>query len=210
VNALFAPLSSRPIVNRVAAIYRRAVVLATALLVSLAVIPAHAFTIEHSEARYADKHFQYELIVTLDAPLERVNEVLRDYDEYPSLNERILSSKVLSRPERDVAMLETTVKVCFGPFCRNVTRVERVVESKSGLLAVADPDRSDVKSMETRSELTTAHHGTTRVKYVTDVVPAFWVPPLGGRRMLLKMLESETSDLFINVEKKAKSAPNTP
>jgi hypothetical protein len=176
---------------------------AAALLVWAA--PASAFTIEHSEARYADKHFKYELTVTLDAPIDRVNEVLRDYDDYPSLNERILSAKVLSRPERDVALLETTVKVCLGPFCRNVTRVERVLESRYVMLAIADPKRSDVKSGETRSELSPTVQGT-RVKYVTDVVPDFWVPAIGGRHMMLKLLESETSDLFMNVEKKAQQA----
>jgi hypothetical protein len=165
--------------------------------------PASAFTIEHSEARYADKHFKYELTVTLDAPIDRVNEVLRDYAEYPSLNERILSANVLGRPERDVALLETTVKVCLGPFCRNVTRVERVLESRYVMLAIADPKRSDVKSSETRSELSPALHGATRVKYVTDVVPGFWVPAIGGRHMMLKLLESETSDLFMNVERRA-------
>jgi hypothetical protein len=174
--------------------------------------PASAFTIEHSEARYSDKHFKYELTVTLDAPIDRVNEVLRDYDEYPSLNERILSAKVLSRPEHDVALLETTVKVCLGPFCRNVTRVERVLESRYVLLAIADPNRSDVISGETRSELSPTLHGATRVKYVTDVVPDFWVPAVGGRRMMLKLLESETSDLFMNVERRAQQAekPTTP
>lgn len=173
--------------------------------------PASAFTIEHSEARYAEKHFKYELTVTLDAPIDRVNEVLRDYSDYPSLNERILSAKVLSRPERDIAVLETTVKVCLGPFCRNVTRVERVLESRYVMLAIADPDRSDVKSGETRSELTATVSGT-RVKYVTDVVPDFWVPALGGRHMMLKLLESETSDLFKNVEKRAQqpARPATP
>lgn len=174
--------------------------------------PASAFTIEHSEARYAEKHFRYELTVTLDAPIDRVNEVLRDYGDYPSLNARILSAKVLSRPERDVALLETTVKVCLGPFCRNVTRVERVLESRYVLLAIADPNRSDVKSGETRSELSSTLQGATRVKYVTDVVPDFWVPAIGGRHMMLKLLESETSDLFMNVEKKAQQAaePTTP
>ena len=168
--------------------------------------PVSAFTIEPTEARYADKHFKYELTVTLDAPLDRVNEVLRDYAQYPSLNDRILSAKILGRPERDVTRLETTVKVCLGPFCRNVTRVERVLESRYVLLAIADPKRSDVKSGETRSELSPALHGATRVKYVTDVVPDFWVPAVGGRRMMLKLLESETSDLFMNVEKRAQEA----
>ncbi|MBL8270396.1 hypothetical protein [Steroidobacter sp.] len=171
---------------------------------------AHAFTIEHSEARYADKHFHYELIVTLDAPIERVDEVLRNYPDYPSLNARILSSNILERPAPDQVTLETTVEVCFGWFCRNVTRVETVQESKHVLLAVADPERSDVKFSETRSELTSAHHGSTRVRYVTDVVPGFWVPPMGGRRMLLKMLESETRELFMSVEQKARDTEPAP
>lgn len=176
----------------------------------LSALPASAFTIEHSEARYVDKQFRYELVVTLDAPIDRVNSVLRDYADYPSLNQRILSSKVLSHPEQDVTTLETTVEVCLGPFCRNVKRVERVHESKYTMLAIADPERSDIKFGETRSELTQALHGTTRVKYVTSVEPAFWVPALGGRRMMLKLLETETSDLFMNVEKKARQSQLAP
>jgi uncharacterized membrane protein len=167
---------------------------------------AGAFNIEHSEARYVDKHFRYELVVTLDAPIDRVDEVLRNYADYPSLNHRILSSSVLDRPAPDVVTLETTVELCFGWFCRNVTRVERVEESKYRLLAVADPERSDVKFSETRSELSPGLHGITRVKYVTNVVPGFWVPPVGGRRMLLRKLETETRDLFMSVEQKAKQS----
>jgi len=178
-----------------------------ALLVLAVALPARAFTVERSEARYADERFQYELVVRLDAPIDKVDEVLRDYSKYPSLDDRILTSKVLARPAEDVVMLETTVRFCLGPFCRNVKRVERVEESKYVLLAVADPTRSDVEFGETRSELTPALHGTTRVKYVTSVVPGFWVPAVGGRRMMLKTLERATSDLFMNVEKKANPAP---
>jgi uncharacterized membrane protein len=182
---------------------------AAALLLSAPA--ARAFNIEHSEARYVDKHFRYELVVTLDAPIDRVDAVLRDYADYPALNRRILSSNVLERPAADVVILETKVEVCFVWFCRNVTRVERVQESKYALLAVADPERSDVKFGETRSELTPDHHGATRVTYVTNVVPDFWVPVVGGRRMLLRMLENETRDLFMNVEQKAQGpAPVSP
>jgi hypothetical protein len=191
----------RPVIAPLLARSRPVAMLTAALL--LQSLPARAFTIEHSEARYADKRFHYELVVTLDAPIDRVDEVLRTYTDYPALNRRILNAAVLERPAEGVVTLETTVKVCFGPFCRNVKRVERVQESKYVLLAVADPERSDVKFSETRSELSPALHGSTRVKYVTSVVPDFWVPPLGGRRMMLKMLETETSDLFMNVEAKA-------
>ncbi|HEY0943392.1 MAG TPA: hypothetical protein VGE08_25125 [Steroidobacter sp.] len=182
-----------------------------ALAVLLSASPAHAFTIERSEARYVEKHFTYELVVTLDAPIERVNEVLRNYADYPSLNERILEAKVLDRPAPGEVMIETTVEVCFGWLCRDVNRVERVQEAEYSLVAIADPTRSDVKFSETRSQLMPAHQGATRVQYVTNVVPGFWVPPLGGRRMMLKMLETETRHLFMSVERKAKqSQPDDP
>lgn len=199
---MVSPLHIFPARRTAAAISRQHILLAAALLLSASA--ARAFTIEHSEARYVEKHFRYELIVTLDAPIDRVDEVLRNYAEYPSLNSRILSAKVLERAAPDVVTLETTVEVCFGWFCRDVTRVERVQESKYVLLAVADPERSDVRFSQTRSELSPGHHGGTRVKYVTNVVPGFWVPPLGGRRMLLKTLETETRDLFMSVEQKAR------
>lgn len=185
----------------------RHALLAAALFLSASA--ASAFDIERSEARYIDKHFRYELVVTLDAPIDRVDEVLRDYTDYPSLNHRILEAKILERPAPDVVTLETTVEVCFGWFCRNVTRVERVQESKYKLLAVADPERSNVKFSETHSELSAGLHGATRVKYVTNVVPGFWVPPLGGRRMLLRALENETRDLFMSVERKAQGPTAT-
>lgn len=182
--------------------------LVAALLLSASA--AHAFNIERSEARYVEKHFRYELVVTLDAPIDRVDEVLRNYADYPSLNHRILDAKVLDRPEPNVVTLESTVEVCFGFFCRNVKRVERVQESKHALLAVADPERSDVKFSETRSELSPGLHGATRVRYVTNVVPGFWVPAVGGRRMMLRMLESETRDLFMSVEEKAREPAPAP
>ena len=74
---------------------------------------AAAFEIEHSETRYADKRYQCDLNVRLDAPPDKVQAVLRDYEKYPSLDTRILQARVLERPAPNVAMLETTLRVCF-------------------------------------------------------------------------------------------------
>ena len=48
--------------------------------------------------------------------------------------------------------------------------------------------------------------GRTRVSYRTSIVPDFWIPPFAGRRWLLKTLEDATTDLFRNVEAKAKAS----
>jgi len=172
---------------------------------ALTALPAHAFEIERSEARYADKRYEYELVATIDAPIDRVTAILRDYEHYPDLDARILTAKVLERTSSDVLTLSTTLRACFGPICRNVRRVERVEESPEGLAAIADPSRSDVRFGETRTVLSTV--GTrTKVTYHTSITPGFWVPAIVGRRLMLSTLESATTDLFMNVEMRAKSA----
>jgi hypothetical protein len=172
-------------------------------------LAAHALDIERSHAVYTNKHYQYELVAILDAPVDRVQAVLRDYEDYKDLDPRILEARVIARPAAYVAILETTVRACFGPFCRNVKRVERVEESPLGLSAKADPDRSEVKFGETRVMLSVTE-GRTRVSYRTSIVPDFWIPPFPGRRWMLRTLEESTTNLFRGVEKRARALGEHP
>jgi Polyketide cyclase / dehydrase and lipid transport len=172
--------------------------------ISLRAGAAGAFEIEHSETRYVNKRYQCDLNVRLDAPLDRVEAVLRDYEKYPSLDTRILEARVIDRPAANVAMLETKLRLCLGWFCRNVNRVERVEESQHALAATADPSRSDVKYGETHLQLAPGEHGGTLVRYSTSITPGFWTPSVFGRRWMLRTLEDATTDLFMNVEMKAR------
>lgn len=165
---------------------------------------AGAFEIQHSETRYADRRYQCELNIRLDAPLDKVEAVLRDYEKYPALDARILEARVIDRPAPHVATLETTLRVCMGWFCRNVKRVERVEESQHALAASADPSRSDVKYGETRMQLLPGENGGTIVHYRTSITPAFWIPSVVGRRWMLRTLQDATGALFMNVETKAR------
>ena len=164
--------------------------------------PSHALTIERAESRYVEEYYQFEMVATLNAPPERVEAVLRDYANYTELDKRILESRVLARPSPYAAILETTVRACFGPFCRNVKRVERVEEAPLELKAVADPARSDVTFGETHTMLSVTS-GRTRVSYRTSITPSFWVPAIAGRRWLLNTLGDATIELFKNVEQRA-------
>ena len=174
-------------------------------LLALQITPdAQALTIEYSNARYVDKHYEFELTALIDAPVDRVQAVLRDYEAYKQLDPRILEARVVARPEPYSAILQTTLHVCFGPFCRNVRRLERVEEAPLQLSATTDPAHSDVKFGETRMKLSVSD-GKTRVSYQTSIVPNFWIPPFTGRRWLLNTLADGTIDLFRQVERKARS-----
>ena len=167
---------------------------------------ACAFEIERSETSYTDRRYQCDLSIRLDAPLDKVEAVMRDYEKYPALDGRILQARVIGRPAPNVKMLETTLRMCLGWFCRNVHRIERVEESQHALVARADPNRSDVKFGETHLQLAPGEQGGTQVTYSTSITPGFWIPSMIGRRWMLRTLEDASTDLFMNVEMEAKGA----
>jgi hypothetical protein len=182
----------------------------TALLCTLPFLPAFghsacALETEYVDSTFAEKQFRCEVVALLDAPASAVEAVLRDYEQYPSLDARILEARVLERPTQNTATLETTLRACFGPFCRKVRRVEEVAESPLGLAAITDPSRSDIRFGETHTSIEAVGDSQTRITYRTSIVPGFWVPALGGRRWMLKTLEDATLTLFENVESRAQS-----
>lgn len=164
---------------------------------------AQALDIQHSQAVYVDREYRYELTAVIDAPIDYVEPVLRDYEGYKALDARILEAHVLDRPSEHVATLATTLRACFGPICRNVKRVEQVEEMPHGLTATTDPARSDMKFGETKMQLENIDAGQTRVNYQTRLSPDFWIPALIARRLMLETLEDATLELFRNVERKA-------
>lgn len=174
-----------------------------ALLGVLCAHSAQALEIVRAESTYHDREYRVVLELVLQAPTHKVQSVLRDYANYPSLDASILESKVLSRPDANTAMLYTRLRACSGLFCRTVKRVERVEESPLQLLAVVAPEQSDVISGSTRTVLVSSNE-ITRVFYQTSVVPKFWVPSLVGRPLMLRTLREASLDLFRHVETRAK------
>lgn len=162
----------------------------------------HALEIEKIDSKFADKHYQLVLVTVIDAPLEKVQTILRDYTNYPKLDPRILEASVLGRPAPQELLLYTKLRACFGVICRNVKRVERVVEREHELQAVVLPEQSDATSGETLTVLT-ALGSRTRVSYSTKIAPGFWVPTVIGRPLMLRTLREASVDLFNHVEKQA-------
>ena len=99
----------------------------------------------------------------------------------------------------------TSLRACYGPFCRTVKRVERVLEQIHELRAATIPEKSDVTFGETFTQLSNAGP-RTRVIYRTAVSPDFWIPRFVGRRIMLNTLQDATLTLFSNVEKRAHEA----
>jgi hypothetical protein len=180
------------------------------IALTLLLLPAFGHTAcaleaETISSEYVEREFRCEMVAFIDAPVAAVEAVLRDYEAYPELDARILQARVIERPTPTSAMLETTLRACFGPFCRRVRRVEEVQETPNALSAVTDPARSDVMFGETHTSIEAIDATRTRIVYRTSIIPGFWVPAIGARGWMLRTLEEATVTLFKNVESRAQA-----
>lgn len=177
--------------------------LGAALLALGAAANCCAFETQRADARYEARQYRVELELVLDARVQDVAAVLRDYEHYTALSGSILEAKVLERAAPDVVTLYTKLRACTGLFCRTVKRVERVQESALELRAEALPAQSEVEFGSTLTQLEDVG-GRTRVRYQTAVTPKFWVPAFIGRPLMLRTLKDISIDLFRRVEARAK------
>ena len=161
-----------------------------------------ALDVTHADAQYVNEKFRLDLTVVVNAPLAQVETVLRDYARYPALDERIVEAKVLERVSDSRVLLFTKLRACSGVFCRTVNRVEQVDERFGELTAQVLPDRSDMLAGTTHTVLT-AEGSRTRIAYMTELSPNFWVPSIFGRSLMLRTLREASIELFRNVEKQA-------
>jgi hypothetical protein len=164
--------------------------------------PGCALEVQQLQVQFQDDEYRLTLIALLAAPLPAVESVLRNYAQYPQLDDRILTAQVLSRSSASKLELQTRIKVCFSFLCRKVERVERVEERPGELLATVIPERSDAERGSTHAQLT-AQGEYTRVVYATAIKPKFWVPALLGRSMMLHSMREATVTLFQRIEQRA-------
>jgi hypothetical protein len=176
-----------------------------ALLLALGLVssPAQALSPVTLDATVAGGVYRVTFDAVIDAPIDRVADVLVDFVAYAALDPRIRSSQVIGTAVDGAPLVKTRIRACAGFFCRDIRRVERVTVGDGVLVATALPEKSDVRRSVARTEWR-AEGSRTRIRYEAEFVPDFWVPSLIGRRYAVRALKNSTLQLFDNVEKRAR------
>jgi hypothetical protein len=178
--------------------------LVIALLLALVLFAsaARALSPVTLDATVAGGVYRVTFDAVLDAPIDRVANVLYDFVGYAALDPRIRSAELLGSAADGTPLLRTRIRACAAFFCRDVRRVERITVGDGLLVATALPGKSDVRSSVARTEWW-AEGGRTRVRYEAEFVPDFWVPTLVSRRYAAPMLRESVLAIFRNVEERA-------
>ncbi len=146
-------------------------------------------------------HYRVVVDARLDASAEAVLRVLTDFDHLDRLNQDILESQVIGRPAPGRSRVRTLSKVCVALFCKRLLQVQDVERQANGdLVAVMVPRLSDFRSGRASWHFT-AEGGGTRMHFVSDMEPAFWVPPLIGPWLIQRALRREARRTLANLDR---------
>lgn len=143
-------------------------------------------------------HIYFEIL--LDAPKNRVYDVLSDYRNMQELSPGIIRSEVLSGEAGDNAEIDLTLKPCVWILCRKMRKMSNVTINAYGAIVYTTiPESSDFKKGREQVIIkATRNPGETRVTYNASLEPDFFVPPLIGSWLIRKHVRQ---NLEISIER---------
>ncbi|CAN5217123.1 hypothetical protein BH24PSE2_BH24PSE2_02840 [soil metagenome] len=173
-----------------------------ALLVLLVVVwlPVQAAEIHYVDVDRDGTRYYFDSETIFHAPLASVYAVLTDYDDFKRISRVFTHTRFLEPVTDGVGIIYTRARGCILFFCRTVVRVERLeLDPMSEIVAIADPERSDVKYSRAHWQFEETDRGT-RVRYRMEMEPDFWVPPVLGPWMLKRSLTSNGEEVVARIE----------
>ncbi len=160
-----------------------------------------------SEVRREGDNFLIQLEMQIEAPRDRVYQLLTDYDHLQQLSETIVKSRRLSG-QGEQTRVEIITEGCVLFYCRTIRQVQTATELGRGYLKLIDDEQqSDFQYGRTLWHITAENNGLTRVTLSADMQPRFWVPPIIGTTLFRHKLLKESAALINNLEQRANHEP---
>ncbi len=166
-------------------------------------ILAAAAHIELLEVQRREDLFLLQLNARLNAPVDVVWHILTDYPGLHRLSAAVLESRVLDGGTAAYPLVHTRSHVCVWIFCKDIEHTQRMRRiSQDRLEADSVAQSSDFTYGYTRWVLTHDASGT-RFELVTELRPAFWVPPLIGPLLVESGLRRTALEALQGLEREA-------
>ena len=130
--------------------------------------------------------------------------MVTDHDHLFLLNDIVLESTLLTRPDAPVKKRRVVMHICILFFCRNMKLVESLQEiGGNELIATVVPAESDFRSGKTEWRIMPAGAAQSRLQLHSTFQPGFWVPPVIGPWLIRKKMEQEISVMMQRLEQYA-------
>lgn len=152
-----------------------------------------------------DQRYAVDIDARFNAPMERLRVLLTDYPNLSRINDSIVRSTVLERVSAQQHKLRIEAHVCAGIFCKDLVQVQDVSVLPDGsILATTLAPESDFRYGIARWQFWNEVNGT-RMRFHSEIEPAFWVPPIIGPWLIQRALQAETLKSVANLERLAET-----
>ncbi|MDV3238823.1 MAG: SRPBCC family protein [Gammaproteobacteria bacterium] len=151
-----------------------------------------------SGGRYA-----VEVEVRFDAPTARLRALITDYAHLDRINDAIRRSEILAVNGPRQHRVRTESWVCVGLFCKRIVQIQDVDVLPGGdVVATLLPEGSDFSYGRAQWQFL-PEAGGTRMRFRSEIEPAFWVPPFIGPWLVKRALEAEALKSVASLERLA-------
>ena len=161
-----------------------------------------AGSVNKSYVDYDGNEYHLNLIMSINAPSNKVWQLLTDYKNLQKVNPVIQQSQVLKRAK--ATRVKVISKGCIWFFCRTITQVQDIRDLGRGFLVISEVEgKSDFASGYTMWHVIPQQHGT-RVTIRAKLKPDFWIPPFIGPWLFQDALVQQGETVINNLEKLAR------
>lgn len=144
--------------------------------------------------------YHIEVDVSVSIPLSYARDYLTDYERLYRVNDAIEESRILQVLSSSVHRVYTRTNACILFFCLNLISVQDITQHDDKHLSahiLPEPSMFDKGEIT----LTMSQVGNvTRLKFIADIVPKFWVPPIIGEWIIAWKLKGESLESMYNME----------
>lgn len=167
--------------------------------------PAYASSAESILVEQLNGSYHVRMQFEVNAPPERVREILTDYDHLNAINPKIVASHVLEHPAANVTRISYEIRHCIWVYCLYFVIVEDITALEDGgFSAKVIPERSDFENGHTVWSLATSPQGTL-IGFESSLEPRFWVIPILGPIMIKNTLREQVAVSADRIQNLAKA-----
>jgi len=146
-----------------------------------------------------DDHYILKLDMRIEGEFDSVYEILTDFNHLGKVNDTITSSQLLESNGK-THKVQFINNGCVWFICQEIKQVVVVTELGNGyIMSEILPELSDLSYGRTLWQIMDEGE-STRIKYHSDLVPDFWIPPFIGPSILQDRLLEESIKAINGVE----------
>lgn len=177
------------------------------MLWSLLIAPLGAGEVLNVSVERFDRRYVVEVDARIDTQTQRLRDLLTDYPNLGRINDSIYRSEILQTHSARNHRVRTEARICVALLCKDIVQIQDVgVLPDGNIHATLVPKGSDLSYGVARWQFWD-EPGGTRMRFRSEIEPAFWVPPIIGPWLIRHALHAEAVKSVANLDRLATAAP---